>query len=113
MTPWTAAHQGPLSMEFSRQEYWSGLPCSPLGDLPNPGIEPESLTSLALAGRFFITRTTWEAFEIEFSGLNSVILIFSPPCFAIFNVLILFWGISLFNKLAAAVLSLMYKHTPL
>ena len=39
-TPWTTAHQAPLSMEFSRQEYWSGLP-SP-GDLPNPGIEPRS-----------------------------------------------------------------------
>ena len=41
-TPWTAAHQAPLSMEFSRQEYWSGLPCPPPGDLPNPGAEPRS-----------------------------------------------------------------------
>ena len=40
MTPWTVAHQAPLSMGFSRQEYWSGLPCPPPGDLPNPGIEP-------------------------------------------------------------------------
>ena len=38
----TVAHQAPLSMEFSRQEYWSGLPCPPPGDLPNPGIEPRS-----------------------------------------------------------------------
>ena len=38
-TPWTIAHQAPLSMGFSRQEYWSGLPCPPPGDLPNPGIE--------------------------------------------------------------------------
>ena len=45
----------PLSMELSRQEYWSGLPCLPPGDLPNPGIEPESLMSPALAGRFFST----------------------------------------------------------
>ena len=46
-TPWTAAHQVPLSMEFSRQEYWSGLPLGPPGDLPNSGIEstsPESRT---------------------------------------------------------------------
>ena len=43
-TLWTAAHQAPLSMGFSRQEYWSGLPCPP-GDLPNPGIEPVSLTT--------------------------------------------------------------------
>ena len=41
-TPWTVAPQAPLSMGFSRQEYWSGLPCPPPGDLPNPGIEPTS-----------------------------------------------------------------------
>ena len=43
-TPWTLSHQVPLSMEFSRQEYWSGLPCTPLWDLPNPGTEPRSPT---------------------------------------------------------------------
>ena len=41
-TPWTAARQAPLSMEFSRQEYWSGLPCPSPGDLSNPGIKPGS-----------------------------------------------------------------------
>ena len=41
-TPWTVAHQAPQSMEFSRQEYWSGLPFPPPGDLPDPGIEPRS-----------------------------------------------------------------------
>jgi len=46
---WTVAHQAPLSMTFSRQEYWSGLPCLPPGDLPDPGIEPASLMSPALA----------------------------------------------------------------
>ena len=51
-TPWTAAFQAPLSMGFSRQEYWSGLSFSPPGDLPNPGIEP---ASPALAGGFFTT----------------------------------------------------------
>ena len=51
----------PLSMEFSRQEYWSGLPFPPLGDLPDPGMEPVSLLSPALAGRFFTTSATWEA----------------------------------------------------
>ena len=54
------ACQAPLSMGFSRQEYWSGLPF-PLGDLPDPGMEPESLTSPALAGRFPTTSSTWEA----------------------------------------------------
>ena len=43
-TPWTVAHQAPLSIGFSRQESWSGLPCPPPGDLPNPGIEPRSPT---------------------------------------------------------------------
>ena len=57
---WTVAHQAPLSRGFSRQEYWSGLPCPPPGNLPNPGIEPTSLTSPALAGRFFTTSATWE-----------------------------------------------------
>ena len=47
-TPWTAAHQVPLSMEFSRQEYWSGLPFPPPGDLPNPGLKLMSSASLAL-----------------------------------------------------------------
>ena len=60
-TPWTVAHQAPLSLEFSRQEHWSALPCPPPGDLPDPGIEPASLKSPALAGRFFITGDTWEA----------------------------------------------------
>ena len=59
--PWTVAHQAPLSMEFSRQEHWSGLPFPPPGDLPDPGIEPMSLKSPALAGRFFTTSATWEA----------------------------------------------------
>ena len=49
-TPWTVARQVPLSMGFSRQEYWSGLPCPPPGDLPNSGIEPLSLTLPVLAG---------------------------------------------------------------
>ena len=57
-TPWTEARQGPLCMEFSRQEYWSGLPFPPPGDLPDPGVEP---TSPALIGRFFTTEQQGEA----------------------------------------------------
>ena len=53
LQPQTVAHQAPISMEFSRQEYWSGLPFPSPGDLPNPGIES---ASLALAGEFFATR---------------------------------------------------------
>ena len=61
MTVWTVASQVPLSMGFSRQEYWSGLPFPPPGDLPDPGIKPMSLTSPALAGGIFTTSATWEA----------------------------------------------------
>ena len=60
-TLWTVAHQAPLSMGISRQEYWSGLPCPPPGDLANPGIEPSSLKFPALPGGFFTTSATWEA----------------------------------------------------
>ena len=61
MTLRTVAYQVPLSMGFSRQENWSGLPCCPPGDLPDPGIEPASLMSAVLAGGFFTASTTWEA----------------------------------------------------
>ena len=48
VTPWIVAYQAPLCMGFPRQEYWSGLPCPPPGDLPNPGIEPTSLAAPVL-----------------------------------------------------------------
>ena len=60
-TLWTVAHQAPLSMEFSRQEYWSGWSCPPPGDLPNPGIKPISLMPLELTSGFFTTNANWEA----------------------------------------------------
>ena len=55
VTPWTVAHHAPLSMGFSRQEYWSGLSFPPPGDLPSPGVKPTSSVSPALAGGFFTT----------------------------------------------------------
>ena len=61
-TLWTVSLQAPLTMGFSRQEYWSRLPCPPPGGLPAPGIEPMSLVSPALAGRLFTTSATWEAY---------------------------------------------------
>ena len=67
----TVAHQAPLSIGFSSQEFWNGLPCPPPGDLPNPGPEPTSLMSSILAGRFFTTSTNWEA------PLCSLVLIFT------------------------------------
>ena len=66
--PWSVAQQVLLSIRFSRQEYWSRLPCPPPRDLPNPGIEPISLTSPALAGGFFTPSTTWEALPVSICG---------------------------------------------
>ena len=59
--PWAVACQAPLSMEFSRQEYWCGVPFSTPVALPQPATEPTSLMSPALAGGFFNISTTWEA----------------------------------------------------
>ena len=67
-TLWNVAHMAPLSMGFSRQEHWSGLPCPLPGDLPDPGIKPSSLMSPALADGFFTTNVTW---EIEFKTKQS------------------------------------------
>ena len=60
LTPWTVAHLTPMSMGFSRQEYWSGLPFPSPGDLPDPGMEPMSPVASALAGGFFPSSTSWE-----------------------------------------------------
>ena len=64
VTLWTVAQQAPLSMGFSRQEYWSGLSCPPPGALPDLGIELASLASPALAGGSFTTSATCEAQSI-------------------------------------------------
>ena len=63
-TLWTVARQALLFMGFSRQEYWCGLPCPLPGELPDPGIEPVSLTSPAFSDRFFTTSATWEAVNL-------------------------------------------------
>ena len=54
VTPWTVARQAPLSMGFSQQEYWNGLPFPSSGDLPDPGIEPMSLVPPALQADFLL-----------------------------------------------------------
>ena len=81
VTLWTVAHLAPLSMGFSRQEYWSLLLCPPTGDLPDPGIEPVSL-NISCIGRQIVTSTTWEAWDIIIScnrlgGLEKNINLFS------------------------------------
>ena len=66
-TLWTIARQAPMSMGFSRQEYWSGLPSPPPGDLPNPEIKPTSLMSSAWAGGFFTTEPPGKLVDIKTS----------------------------------------------
>ena len=66
---WTAARQAPQSMGFSRQEYWSGLPCPPPGGLPDPGISPASHVS-CMAGWLFTTSATWEAAWVSCAVLS-------------------------------------------
>ena len=67
-TPWTAAHQALLSIEFSRQEYWSGLPFPTPGNLPDPGIKNASLVSTALAGGFFTTEPPGKPLPLRLLG---------------------------------------------
>ena len=72
---WIVACQVSLSMEFSWQEYWSGLPCPPSADLHDPGIEPSSFLSPALAGGLFTTSAIWEAHtHLQWLKLTRLIL---------------------------------------
>ena len=79
VTLWIVAGEALLSMGISRGEYWSGLPCPPPGDLPDPGVELMSLTSPALAGRLFITNATWEAPFTIYLGITTVLEASSLP----------------------------------
>ena len=69
--------QVPLSMGFSREEHWSGLPCPPPGDLPNPGIKPVSLMTPALVSGFFTTSATWETY----GSYIYIYIYMSIPCY--------------------------------
>ena len=71
-TPWTVAHQAPLSMGFSKQEHWSELPLPTLGDLPHPGIKPMLLISPALAGGFSATEPPGKS-ELKLREANSLV----------------------------------------
>ena len=76
--PMDCSQQALLSMKFSRQEYWHALPCSPPGDLPNPGIKPTSLISPALAGGFFTTSVIWEALIADITSYYEFYFLCSP-----------------------------------
>ena len=77
----TIAHQPPLSIGFSRQEYWSELPCPPPGNLPDPEIKPKSLVSPAMAGGCLTTSDIWEAsnYSIDQIFIICYIYIYSFP----------------------------------
>ena len=72
MIPWTVAHQAPLFMQFSRQEYWNGLSFLPPGDLSDPGIEPVFSVSSALAGGLFTTETSQECTKVKGMDFSDV-----------------------------------------
>ena len=75
VTSWTKALQAPLSMGFFRQKYWSGLPCPPPGDFPDPGIKPTS----ALACEFFTTSSTWQAHIADTQSQFSLVFFLKFP----------------------------------
>ena len=102
MILWTVAHQGPLSMGFSRQEYWSGLPCPSPGDPPDPGIEPMSLMSPTLAGGFFTTTATWENPWLSSSKIKQTFP-FHQPC--------LFIGFSAVSSWTPLSITLLFRNT--
>ena len=73
--PWTIDHEGPVSVGFSRQEYWSGLPFLPLGDFPDLGIKSTSLVSPALAGGFFTTEPPAKLCVFDSTKIDHVFLV--------------------------------------
>ena len=87
-SPWTAAHQAPLSMGFSRQEHWSGLPFPTPGDLPDPGIKSMSLMPPAVAGGFFTTSMTLEVLIIDkYHPTTLFLIVLSLFCVSFFLLL--------------------------
>ena len=80
VNPWTTAYQAPLSMKFSRQEYWSGLPFPTPGSIPNPWIEPAFPVSHALAGEFFTTAVPSKfPYILDINSLQDVICKYFLP----------------------------------
>ena len=107
--PWTVAHQTPLSLGFSRQEYWSGLPFPLPGDLPNPGIKPVFLESPASAGRFFATRAIWKALIDYISHYNIEILSANHAMVQSFSGTKYHWVPSLYHKIGQVEVPIIIK----
>ena len=108
-TPWTVAHQAPLSLGFSRQEYWSGLPFPLLGDLPNPGTKPVFLESPALAGRFFTTRAIWKGLTDYISHYNIETLSANQAMVQSFSGTKYHWVPSLYHMIGQVEVSIIIK----
>ena len=105
MTPWTVARQAPLSMEFSRKEYWSEFPFPSSEDLPDPGSILVSLAFPALAGRFFATVPPVKPYLVSIFAENICILFFSAIA-VVFLFLFFFvlggWDFGLTGQLAGS-----------
>ena len=86
VTPWIVTHQAPISMRFSRHEYWRGLPCPPPEYLPNLVFEPMSFMSPALASRFFTTSITWKAHKTQISCEKCVSICFQYEYLHLVNI---------------------------
>ena len=78
-TPWTVAHQAPLSMRFSRQEYWSRLPCPPPGGLPNPGIKPMFQTHVSYVSCIHTTKPEKLLYTDQFRSVQFILVAQSCP----------------------------------
>ena len=96
---------------FSKQEYWSGLPFSSPGDLPNPGIETASLMSSAFAGKFFTTSITWETQVAKFLPLLKILINVSSSKENYSESYRFLWGIWKFNYDFTLLNYLMHIHT--
>ena len=104
--PMDRSPRGSSIMGFSRQEYWSGLPCPPPGDLPNPGMESPSLTFPALTGRFFTSSATWQAQKPTSEVIQSCLPLCEPMDYSlpsssvhgIFQARVLEWGAIAFSS---------------
>ena len=94
VTPWSIDCQAPLSMGFSRHEYWSGLSFPLPGDLPHPGVESTSLMPPVLAGRFFTTRATREGFVYSLYIIAVKLVFFFFFFLVAFGKAVLHWSVS-------------------
>ena len=104
-TPWTLSCQAPLSMRFSRQEYWARLPCPPPEDLPNPGTETSFLRSPVLAGGFLTACATWEGSHLK-SCVNLMPLCVRGQILISDSLLCGYWWFIFFLKLCISGTSL-------